>query len=149
MIGFDPLGFSYYFDIKWLQEAELKHARICMLAVVGFVTTSFVHLPGDVHDVSTIAAHDAGVASGSMAQILLWVHFAEVIGTKAVIEMFEGSGRQPGFFGFDPLKFSFGKSADVQRAYAQKELQNGRLAMLAISGMLTQAVLTGKEFPYI
>jgi hypothetical protein len=36
--GFDPLGFSDYYDIKWLQEAEIKHGRICMLAAVGMVS---------------------------------------------------------------------------------------------------------------
>ena len=35
--GFDPLGFSDYYDIKWLQEAEIKHGRVCMLAAVGMV----------------------------------------------------------------------------------------------------------------
>lgn len=33
--GFDPLGFSDYYDLKWMQEAEIKHGRICMLAAVG------------------------------------------------------------------------------------------------------------------
>merc|ERR1719183_2986386 len=34
-VGFDPLGFSTYIDVKWLREAELKHGRICMLAWTG------------------------------------------------------------------------------------------------------------------
>ena len=36
-IGFDPLGFSNVIDIKWLREAELKHARVAMLAFLGFI----------------------------------------------------------------------------------------------------------------
>jgi len=37
--GFDPLGLSNIedlgIDLYWLREAELKHARVAMLAVVG------------------------------------------------------------------------------------------------------------------
>ncbi len=54
-----------------------------------------------------------------------------------------------GYFGFDPLKFSEGKSDAVKKDLAVKELKNGRLAMLAFGGLVTQAVLTGKEFPFI
>jgi len=34
---FDPFGFSDYYDIKWMQEAELKHCRVAMLATVGWL----------------------------------------------------------------------------------------------------------------
>lgn len=49
--------------------------------------------------------------------------------------------------GFDPLGFGTdpAKMADLQ----MKELSNGRLAMFAISGFLTQSVLTGNTFPYL
>lgn len=36
-VGFDPLGFSEVFDVKVLREAELKHGRIAMLAVLGWI----------------------------------------------------------------------------------------------------------------
>lgn len=45
-VGFDPLGLSYYVDVKWLREAELKHGRICMLATTGILVQEVVHLPG-------------------------------------------------------------------------------------------------------
>ena len=40
-VGFDPLGLSTIddvgIDLYWLREAELKHARVAMIAVVGFL----------------------------------------------------------------------------------------------------------------
>jgi light-harvesting complex I chlorophyll a/b binding protein 1 len=147
-VGFDPVGFSNLVDIKWLREAELKHSRVAMLACAGIIVTSFLHLPGDVHDVGVVAAHDAAVRSGAMNQILFWTGLFEILSFKAISQMFEGSGRAPGDFGFDPLKLSVGKSQEVKDDFALKELQNGRLAMFAFSGMITTAVLTGKEFPY-
>lgn len=54
------------------------------------------------NQVSSIAAHDAAVATGAMPQILLWVSAFEAISSVAVVQMLEGSGRAPGDFGFDP-----------------------------------------------
>ena len=144
IIGFDPAGFSNLFDVKWLREAELKHGRIAMLGVLGFIGSSFVQLPGDIHQVSAVAAHDVAVKSGALGQVLLWTSLFEIISLKAVTQMLEGSGREPGNFGFDPLGLSKGNPDK----YAVNELKNGRLAMLAFSGLVTQAVLTGKDFPY-
>lgn len=148
-IGFDPIGFSNLIDIRWLREAELKHCRIAMLAVVGWIVSEVIHLPGDVHAVTPIAAHEVAVKAGAMYQILLWTSILEIISTKAIIETLEGSGRQPGDFKFDPLNFSEGKSEQVKADFAMKELKNGRLAMLAFGGIVTQAVMTGHGFPYL
>lgn len=50
-----------------------------------------------------------------------------------------------GDFSFDPLGFAK-MSKDMER-YKVSELKNGRLAMLAFSGIVTQAALFGKGFP--
>jgi hypothetical protein len=47
-----------------------------------------------------------------------------------------------GDYKFDPLGFGGGKMME------EKELANGRIAMLAFSGIVTQATLTGNGFPY-
>lgn len=30
-VGFDPLNISSFLNVKWLQEAEIKHGRLCMV----------------------------------------------------------------------------------------------------------------------
>lgn len=150
-VGFDPVGFSSFLPLEFLREAELKHGRICQLAVVGFAATDLgLRLPGAMHDVSSVAAHDAAVATGAMPQILLWVCAFEAISAVAVIQMLDGSGRAPGSFGLDPqgLYSKPGKEAAKNDAEL-KEITHCRLAMLAFSGMVTQAVLTDGGFPYI
>merc|ERR1711871_153586 len=146
-VGFDPMGFGEYLDICWLREAELKHARVTMLATLGYVAVDMgMHLPTR-GGISSADAHNVAVENGSMSQILLWIGLAEVFGGIAIAQTLTGSGREPGDFGFDPLGFTSdeSKKADLQ----EKELANGRLAMLAFSGIVTQSVLTGGKFPYV
>jgi light-harvesting complex I chlorophyll a/b binding protein 1 len=143
--GFDPLGLSDWVPVEWLRESELKHGRVCMLAVLGFVATDVgFRIPGAMHQVASINAHDMAVEMGGMTQILTWIAVAECIGYLAILEMLDGSGRQPGDFGFDPLQIGGANDPEMQL----KEIENGRLAMLAFAGIVTQAVLTGKGFPY-
>merc|ERR1719327_850157 len=143
-VGFDPLGFSEILPMDWLREAELKHCRVCMLATVGFAFTDFYTLPG--FEYSTLEAHDACVASGAMSQLLLWIGLLEVVSLISIDQMLRGSGREAGDYGFDPLGFSNnGKLEELQ----MKELANGRLAMFAFGGVVTQSVLTGNTFPYL
>merc|ERR1719502_2488785 len=129
-VGFDPLGFSEIFPLEWLREAEIKHARVSMLAFLGFVFTDFYHLPG--FDYTTLEAHDACVASGAMSQLLLWLGLLEVVSAIKIDQMLRGSGGEPGDYGFDPL--GFGKDPEKLADLQMKELANGRLAMFAFGG---------------
>jgi light-harvesting complex I chlorophyll a/b binding protein 4 len=134
-VGFDPLGFSDYFDIKWLRESELKHGRAAMLATVGFVVQQYVTLPGvtPVTD-SNLAPSVAGPSP--MLQIVFGLGILEWWTNKGNVtmeNMFSDPARVPGNIGFDPLGMAKnGATEDMQL----KELQNGRLAMLAIGGMI-------------
>ena len=125
---------------------EIKHSRVAMLATLGFVATEFVHLPD--HNAGSVEAHNIAVADGSAFQVLTVIAALEFIGIVALKQTLEGSGRLPGDFGFDPLGFYNGKSADQKAKLQAQEVENGRTAMLAFAGIVTQAVVTGKGFPY-
>jgi len=147
-VGFDPFGFSSIFNVKWLREAEIKHGRICMLAWTGFVATDLgITLPGDMHQVSSVEAHDVACKYGAMQQIFLWISFIEIVQGGGVAQMmWMGSDRKPGDFGLDPLDFC--STPEKEMDMKLKEITHCRLAMFAFSGVVTQAVLTGKGFPY-
>ncbi|CAM9371583.1 unnamed protein product [Heterosigma akashiwo] len=146
--GFDPVGFSDWLSVDWLREAEIKHGRICMLAVVGYIATDMgLHLPGDMHNYDSLLAHDQAIKNGAMQQLLMGIGWAETFGFLAIGETMRGSGRAPGDFGFDPLGFS--KTPEKAQEYATKEINNGRLAMLAFSGIVTQSALYENSFPYM
>jgi len=175
-VGFDPLGLSNIYSdkdwseqvvpdlwpepagrtkistIDWMREAEVKHGRISMLAVLGWVAVDFgARFPGAPEAYTSIpnslAAHKLAVENGSMGVLLLLVSILEFANGAAIFDQAKGSGRQPGDFSFDPL--GFGKDAKARERYATSEIKNGRLAMLAFSGIVTQAALfPDKTFPY-
>merc|ERR1711918_258579 len=124
-----------------------KHGRVAMLATLGYVFAEFVKLPGDVHQVTSLEAHDIAVKSGALGQVLIWTSVLECVGMIALYQTMNGSGRTAGDFKFAPLGFA--QDEKTLKDYQLKEVKNGRLAMLAFSGIVTQAALTGKGFPYM
>lgn len=152
-VGFDPLRISDYFPMDYLREAEIKHGRICMLAWLGFVSVDMglrvYPLPPGLEGVTSATAHDAAVTQGGMGQIFITIAFLEMGSWLSVSAMLQGSGRQPGDFGFDPLGYLKNKSEDEVDFIKLQELKNGRLAMLAFGGIVTQSILTGHAFPYV
>nr|7Y5E_62 Chain 62, Chlorophyll a-b binding protein 1B-21, chloroplastic [Porphyridium purpureum]7Y5E_6N Chain 6N, Chlorophyll a-b binding protein 1B-21, chloroplastic [Porphyridium purpureum]7Y7A_67 Chain 67, Chlorophyll a-b binding protein 1B-21, chloroplastic [Porphyridium purpureum]7Y7A_6o Chain 6o, Chlorophyll a-b binding protein 1B-21, chloroplastic [Porphyridium purpureum] len=139
-VGFDPLGFSNYIDLKFLREAELKHCRICMLAALGIIVQEVYQFPfySGAPRLAT-DAHDYFVKFGSLNQILLFASFIELVaGTPGIIQTMRGeTDRAPGYFAFDPL--GLGKDKAKFERYQLSELKNGRLAMIAVGGFIHQA----------
>jgi len=151
-VGFDPLGLSEMWgstdsDLKWLQEAEIKHGRVAMLATVGFITSQYFTLPmfTDLHVNDSNMAPTAIGISGMM-QIVAFAGFEEWRTNKGRITMetmFEEPDRVPGDLGF-ALERLKGKSEEEVNKLKLQELKNGRLAMLAIGGMIHHNWITGE-----
>jgi len=143
-IGFDPLQISDLVPLNWTREAELKHARVCMLAVAGWVAVDLGFRVPFAPQVSSLYAHDACVERGPMLGMLIPLAAIEVLaGIPKCFQLLNDPDAAPGGdYKFDPLGFGGGKMME------EKELANGRIAMLAFSGIVTQAALTGNGFPY-
>jgi light-harvesting complex I chlorophyll a/b binding protein 1 len=146
--GFDPLGVTDALPVYWVREAELKHGRVCMLATLGWITTDLgVRFPGDMYQVSTIEAHNKLVDEGQMQPFLGAIGIAELYGLYLIIEGWGGEiDRSAGDFFLG--KNFLPKDVEGEKDVKLKEIENGRLAMLAFGGIATQAVLTGKTWPF-
>ena len=87
--------------------------------------------PNPVEAVSSVPAE--GLLQ--IVAFLSWVEISSNKGKFSMTTMFE-DGRAPGDLGFDPLKF--GENKETRARLELAELKNGRLAMLAFSGMIHQ-----------
>lgn len=143
---FDPLGLCTYMDPKFMVEAELKNGRVAMLAAAGFMFQQFVTFPGMPY-VPDATQAPAAVGLSPMLQIVVGCGVVEWWSNKGKVtmeDMFEDPTRVPGDLGFDPLGFKKNKSPAEYAELQLKEIKNGRLAMLAIGGMIHHNLITGE-----
>jgi len=159
---FDPVGFSTKCSLGTLlfwREAELKHGRLGMLASLGIIMgEKFGPLLGAKSVPAAIALKDTPMGNFWFA-VLLVVSFPEiakpassysyekVAGGKwweADAEATMPSDMIPGDYGWDPLGLK-PKNAKDWLDVQNKELNNGRLAMLAAAGIIAQELLDGRK----
>ena len=84
----------------WFRESELRHGRTAMLAVMGFIATDFVRIPGAAYSFEAIPkttdAHDALFASGPMWNLLLWIGLWDLIITAPAVQAMGNGEREAG-----------------------------------------------------
>lgn len=146
MVRFCCCYLACYTDIYHFYSC--RHGRIAMLAIVGYIATDIgfvVHPLGQ--GLTSATAHNALVENGVMGNALVFIGLFEMVAYIGVSEMLQGSGREPGYFGWgtDNLK---GKTEAQINKIKYQEIKNGRLAMMAFSGAVTQSVLYDVSFPY-
>ena len=142
--------------MKRYREAELTHGRVAMLAVVGFLVGEKVEGSSFLFD-----AQVSGPAITHLTQVptIFWGILAIAIGAAEIKRAETGwvepekvpvskpgllrDEYYPGDLGFDPLGLKPDNAEDMF-IMQTKELQNGRLAMLAAAGFLAQELVNGK-----
>lgn len=151
---FDPLGFctgASEGKIKFYREVELKHGRAAMLASLGFLVGEHFHpLFGGSIDVPSYIAFQETPLQTFWPAVMIVLSVLEVFSVFSFNSPFGGelwtirSDYESGDLGFDPLGLKPSSAAEYKEM-ATKELNNGRLAMIAIAGMVGQELATGSE----
>ena len=154
-LGFwDPLQFSQTASegkVKFYREVELKHSRVAMLAAVGFLVGEQFHpLFGGGINVPSVVAFQETPLQGIWPAVLFIISIAEVFSVFTFNSPFGGelwsirSDYASGDLGFDPLGLKPNNPMELKEMQT-KELNNGRLAMIAIAGMVGQELATGNK----
>jgi hypothetical protein len=151
---FDPLGFAKdasESELKRYREAELTHGRVAMLASVGFLVGESGATPLFRGEIDGIAINQFWkVPTAFWPVILLFIAVPETF--RALRGWMEPTvpenyftlraGYTPGDIDFDPLGLCPADAMEFKEMQT-KELQHGRLAMLAAAGMIVQELQTG------
>jgi len=153
-LGFwDPCGFCDGIDeveFRRLRSAEIKHGRVCMYATIGYMWPFYAKLPGELSPSLGLRFEDIPVGlKGAMSvpaagwiQIFLLVALCEFgIGPMQEWKTGPGGDKGKGFLGlFGPIT----DPAKKERSLTA-EISNGRLAMLAFTGMCVQETAFGTD----
>ena len=163
--GFDPLSLAdSKVQLYVYREAELKHARLAMLAAAGWPLaelwdTGIAKTFGLEPIIEENGGRAVSVLNGGMGMISP-VYWASVVlfagAVEALSEYKKGQAKAadsqwmltgsyvPGDLGFDPLGLYtiFGKSESGKMLMETAEIKNGRLAMLAITIYALEEAIT-------
>lgn len=162
--GFDPLGLSKdksFKELKKWREAELKHGRVAMLAVLGTAVQENYHPLWGFNEKEMDGAifHFQEIQN---VYPLFWTALLFIIGVieaKTIAtgwdENMGGSTTIAGVkedyicgnLGLDPLKIIENEDEEAFLSYRNKELNNGRLAMIAAAGITIQEKFVTNGLP--
>ena len=140
-VGFDPMGLSdIQTDLKYARWSELKHGRICMLAISGMIWQEYLpHFPGDAYVTKDPLAAVQAVGWAPNLQIFMTIGIIELV----TFSKHYGEG-EPGDIGWDFPGMLKNKSAAEVASMKEKEITHCRLAMIAFTGAIVQTLIFGK-----
>ncbi|KAG2498549.1 hypothetical protein HYH03_003300 [Edaphochlamys debaryana] len=156
---FDPAGLartSNLRDIKRWRESEITHGRVSMLAALGFIVGEqlqdfplFFNFDGRVQGPAIY--HFQQIGQGFWEPLLIAIGVAESYRVAVGWATPTGTGfnalkdeYEPGYLGFDPLNL-LPEDPAARKELQTKEINNGRLAMIAIAAFVAQELVEQTE----
>lgn len=158
--GFDPLGFSETYDLYTMQEAEIRHGRLAMLAVVGWplgelLGPKWLLQPGGCAP-SVLNGFNPLTFFATVAIFGAFGFFEYKTSLRNTADTPSGKQHREdmseiwdlgvaGDYGFDPLNLynSVGDDAKARKGLREVEISHGRSAMLGITAFAAWEALTG------
>ena len=153
-VGFDPFGFAGADkeSLIYMREAEIKHSRLAMLAVVGWPLAELWDKPiadaVGLPSLLTKTGESPSLLNGGLdkVDVAYWVAVASLAGIVELenAKMKEEKPKEylPGDCNFDPFNL-MPKDKEAKMQMMTKELKHGRIAMMAILGFAIQEALYG------
>jgi len=140
-MGFDPMRLSdIQTDLRYARWAEIKHGRICMLAIVGMVVQqSGIHVPGDVYSNTDVFGAIKSVGWGVNLQIFLTIGIIEATNFYKHYD----DETIPGNIEWGSNVLT-DLSPEDQLWRQEQEIVHGRLAMIAFVGAIIQTLIFDK-----
>merc|ERR1712216_75613 len=158
-------------NIGWFRHAEIKHGRVAMAAVLGFIAQCTPLVSGE-HSVAPYRGYVAGCTPQEQWDNIPLLGKLQIVVLIGMLESYgEGAGSpegyvhytkggKPGYYPpikgrvagqiglnlWDPFEFPGGPknlSEESKARRLQAELQNGRLAMIGIMGFLAASSVPG------
>merc|ERR1712048_1163192 len=130
-----PAGRLYFY-----REAELKNGRVAMLAVLGLALTDALKFHPFYEGAEPYTSPVLSHFTPQMAQHF-WPSLAIACGLAEIFG-YPDKSKPPGDLGFDPLGLKPTDEKDFLELQ-NKEINNGRLAMMAYAGLIGKELLTG------
>lgn len=151
-VGFDPFGFAKdAYELVNYREAEIKHARLAMLAAAGWPLSELFDkkIANLIGMTPIVDASDRApsVLNGGLGKInpVYWVAILMLGSAIDVYGISRGRSKSPdavvGSLGFDPLGL-YPKDKKGQMRMQTNEIKNGRIAMIAITAFAVQEVVS-------
>jgi len=153
---FDPLGMAKDGDADTFRRrrvAEIKNGRVAMWACMGYIVPEYFRWPGYCSPSMDLKFTDLpnGVAAlykmpaEGWAQIGIFIAYLELFPMRQEKDRIPGDA--PGFGRLGVPIFASKCDVEGSRRSLEAEINNGRLAMVAIVGMVTQNALFGSTSP--
>ena len=126
-------------NLLWMREAEVKHGRIAMLGVVGYLTTyAGVRVPGCEDVPSGLSAIDWNSYTSDLGKAnAIWTICTMLILELVFMKDAYGLAEFPGDYRNGYIDFGWdNKSADWKLKKRAVELNNGRAAQMGLFGLV-------------